>query len=304
MLDPVPPRADVDQELVLVERQPAEERRLRAHDAAQRLEVLLEVALAADDEMDARAALDEGVPRQRRRGERRRVDEMVVIARMKNAAVVARQLRLDPPVARRRDREPRRLPPQRVDAHKEVGAVEVRLLVVEEARSRIDDAGVVAVRDRDLLPHPRRRPPLRLSDLAQVRAPLPHVRRIVLNEVAPRPPRRQPEQRIILGRREAQGHIEEVIVRICPGDRVEQVVKRNSGRAGRLTAVLLTIEAEVDEKGNIRPKEPVSLPPGSRVLITVLEAEPTETALLSEAALSADWERPEEEAAWSHLSRD
>jgi len=68
--------------------------------------------------------------------------------------------------------------------------------------------------------------------------------------------------------------------------------------------VLLTIEAEVDEKGNIRPKEPVTLPPGSRVLITVLEAEPTETALLSEAALSADWERPEEEAAWSHLSRE
>ena len=64
-----------------------------------------------------------------------------------------------------------------------------------------------------------------------------------------------------------------------------------------------TIEAEVDEKGNIRPKEPVTLPPGSRVLITVLEAEGTETALLSEAVLAADWDRPEEEAAWSHLSQ-
>lgn len=64
-----------------------------------------------------------------------------------------------------------------------------------------------------------------------------------------------------------------------------------------------TIEAEVDEQGNIRPKEPVTLPPGSRVLITVLEAEGTETALLSEAVLSADWDRPEEEAAWSHLSQ-
>ena len=30
-----------------------------------------------------------------------------------------------------------------------------------------------------------------------------------------------------------------------------------------------TIEAEVDEKGNIRPKEPVALPPGSQLLITV-----------------------------------
>jgi len=63
------------------------------------------------------------------------------------------------------------------------------------------------------------------------------------------------------------------------------------------------IEAEVDEQGNIRPKEPVDLPPGSRVLITVLEPEGTETALLSEAALGADWNRPEEDAAWSDLDQ-
>ena len=67
--------------------------------------------------------------------------------------------------------------------------------------------------------------------------------------------------------------------------------------------MFLTIEAEVDEQGNIRPKEPVTLPPGARVLITVLEAEGTDTALLSEAALSADWDRLEEDAAWSHLSQ-
>ena len=29
----------------------------------------------------------------------------------------------------------------------------------------------------------------------------------------------------------------------------------------------------------------------------------SETALLSEAALAEDWNRPEEEAAWSHLQR-
>ena len=29
-----------------------------------------------------------------------------------------------------------------------------------------------------------------------------------------------------------------------------------------------------------------------------------ETALLSEAALGRDWNRPEEEAAWNHLMRD
>lgn len=62
-----------------------------------------------------------------------------------------------------------------------------------------------------------------------------------------------------------------------------------------------TIEAEVDEEGHIRPKEPVMLPPGSRVLITVLEADGSEPALLSERSLAADWERPEEDAAWSHL---
>jgi hypothetical protein len=60
-----------------------------------------------------------------------------------------------------------------------------------------------------------------------------------------------------------------------------------------------TIEAVVDEQGNIRPKEPMILAPGSRVLVTVLEPAVAETALLSEAALAADWQRPEEDAAWS-----
>lgn len=64
----------------------------------------------------------------------------------------------------------------------------------------------------------------------------------------------------------------------------------------------LTIEAEVDEKGNIQPKEPVSLPPGSQLLITVLDEPSTpETALLSEGSLAADWNRPEEDAAWADL---
>ena len=65
-----------------------------------------------------------------------------------------------------------------------------------------------------------------------------------------------------------------------------------------------TIEAEVDENGNIRPKRPVSLPPGSQLLITVLEAPgASDTALLSEDALAADWSRPEEDAAWAGLDR-
>ena len=63
-----------------------------------------------------------------------------------------------------------------------------------------------------------------------------------------------------------------------------------------------TIEAEVDENGNIRPKEPVALVPGSRVLVTVLEPTVAETALLSEPALATDWQRPEEDAAWVHFN--
>jgi hypothetical protein len=63
-----------------------------------------------------------------------------------------------------------------------------------------------------------------------------------------------------------------------------------------------TIEAEVDEQGNIRPKGGAPLAPGSRVLVTVL-TDASEAALFSEQALAAEWSRPEEEAAWSHLNQ-
>jgi len=65
-----------------------------------------------------------------------------------------------------------------------------------------------------------------------------------------------------------------------------------------------TIEGEVDDQGIIRPKEPLRLAPGSRVLVTVLDPAVSETALLSETALAADWQRPEEDAAWSQLSQE
>jgi len=64
-----------------------------------------------------------------------------------------------------------------------------------------------------------------------------------------------------------------------------------------------TIEAEVDEKGNIRTKEPLVLPPGSKLLITIVgESAGSGTALLSEPSLAADWNRPEEDAAWADLA--
>jgi predicted DNA-binding antitoxin AbrB/MazE fold protein len=66
-----------------------------------------------------------------------------------------------------------------------------------------------------------------------------------------------------------------------------------------------TVEAVVDEHGNIRLLETVPLPTGRRVLVTILEEQQfvpiDEVTLLSEAALAEDWSRPEEDAAWSHL---
>ncbi|MCB0175813.1 MAG: hypothetical protein KDJ97_35240 [Anaerolineae bacterium] len=69
--------------------------------------------------------------------------------------------------------------------------------------------------------------------------------------------------------------------------------------------MLQTIEAVIDEHGNVRLLEPIQLPTARRALVTILEYEPSvdlpETALLSEPALAEDWNRPEEDAAWSHL---
>ena len=67
-----------------------------------------------------------------------------------------------------------------------------------------------------------------------------------------------------------------------------------------------TIEAIIDEHGNLRLLEPVHLPAPRRALVTILEEQPElpETALLSEAVLAKDWSRPEEDEAWSHLRPD
>jgi hypothetical protein len=68
--------------------------------------------------------------------------------------------------------------------------------------------------------------------------------------------------------------------------------------------VAKTIEAIIDEDGNIRLLEPVHFSSSKRALVTILE-DPivtiSETALLSEKALAEDWLKPEEDKAWSHL---
>ena len=63
------------------------------------------------------------------------------------------------------------------------------------------------------------------------------------------------------------------------------------------------IEATIDEQGNVRLLEPIQLPKPRRAYVTILtdELDIPETVLLSEAALAEDWNRSEEDAAWSHL---
>jgi hypothetical protein len=69
--------------------------------------------------------------------------------------------------------------------------------------------------------------------------------------------------------------------------------------------MIQTHEAVIDADGTVRLLEDVHLPGARRALVTILEEQPSmhpaETALLSEAALSKDWNRPEEDAAWAHL---
>ena len=71
--------------------------------------------------------------------------------------------------------------------------------------------------------------------------------------------------------------------------------------------MLQTIEAVIDEKGTIKILENIKLTGKRRVIITILNEEPSEDeinlALLSEASLATDWLRPEEDKAWSHLAQ-
>ena len=67
-------------------------------------------------------------------------------------------------------------------------------------------------------------------------------------------------------------------------------------------------EAIIDEHGTVRLLEPVQEAGLRRALVIVLDEGPAapahETAILSERALAEDWNRPEEDAAWSHLQPD
>ena len=69
--------------------------------------------------------------------------------------------------------------------------------------------------------------------------------------------------------------------------------------------MIRTVEAVIDEDGNVRLLESVEVVGARRALVTILEDEPpfsvSPAALLSEPALAEDWNKPEEDTAWSHL---
>jgi hypothetical protein len=63
-----------------------------------------------------------------------------------------------------------------------------------------------------------------------------------------------------------------------------------------------TVEAIIDEKGQVSLLEPVHPSSARRALVTILDEDAVaETALLSQAVLSEDWDGPEEDVAWAHL---
>lgn len=72
--------------------------------------------------------------------------------------------------------------------------------------------------------------------------------------------------------------------------------------------MIRTVEAIIDERGSVRLLEAVAVTGARRALVTILEEEPSlrvaETALLSEAALAEDWNRPEEDEAWAYLQSE
>ena len=70
--------------------------------------------------------------------------------------------------------------------------------------------------------------------------------------------------------------------------------------------MIKTVEAVIDANG-VHLLESVEIESARRALVLILDepmAATSEAALLSEHSLGQDWNRPEEDAAWSHLQRE
>lgn len=66
--------------------------------------------------------------------------------------------------------------------------------------------------------------------------------------------------------------------------------------------MLKSVEATIETNGEVHLLEPLRVEHACRAIVTIID-EPLipETALLSQQALACDWERLEEDVAWSHL---
>lgn len=75
--------------------------------------------------------------------------------------------------------------------------------------------------------------------------------------------------------------------------------------------MLKTVRAVINKDGTVRLVEEVKLSRSRQALVTILDRETmqedygvSEATLLSEQALAEDWNRPEEDEAWSHLQQE
>jgi hypothetical protein len=68
--------------------------------------------------------------------------------------------------------------------------------------------------------------------------------------------------------------------------------------------MIQTVEAVIEPDGTVRLLQPLRVDEPRRALLTILPSHLTtdEVTLLSEPAL-ADWNRPEEDEAWSYLNQ-
>ena len=69
--------------------------------------------------------------------------------------------------------------------------------------------------------------------------------------------------------------------------------------------MLRTVEAIIDEHGQVKLSEEVSLRAPTRALVTILDEaidDSLDAAILSESALAEGWSGPEADEAWKHLA--
>jgi len=64
-----------------------------------------------------------------------------------------------------------------------------------------------------------------------------------------------------------------------------------------------TIKASIDKDGNVHLKESIKLKNSMNALVTILDEDDpvNEITLVSQSALSKEWDNAEEDKAWAHL---